>query len=143
MKNKIIFIIAVLIGTVMIYSRCKKEEINTVTINDLQGEWSQDYNATPNFTMPPNYKFIQFKNDSFYMQFDWSTEILTSKCPQGKGTAFVKGKFKLKNSKLYINGIYTTPNYDVNTDSSGCLLVGSKVDSFLIKDFTEQNLILY
>lgn len=143
MKSRLIIIITLLLGSVMIYMGCKKESPSVVSLKDIQGKWSQEYNATPDLTMPPNYRLIHFLNDSFYMQFDWSTETLTSNCPEGKGTAFVKGKFDLKDSKIYIDGIYSTANYEVNSDSSGCLLVGNRVDSFLVKSFTENQLTLY
>lgn len=112
-------------------SSCEKENSSIVVTQDIiQGVWTHNYNIEPDLTMPPEFKQIKFVQDSFYMIYRWNSEYLTSECPYSTGIWYLKGKYKLIDSKIYFNGDFTDENYNNNTDSSGCLQVGNWTDSF-------------
>ena len=130
--SKIFFVVAALSAATTFYS-CKKENSDiAATKGNIQGKWKHEYNIEPDLTMPPEFELIKFINDSFYLKYNWSSEFLTPKCPEGKGTNYVKGRFEMKEGKLYFDGVFTTEDYIVNIDSSGCLPVGNWADSFKI-----------
>lgn len=132
MGSRIFLVVAALSAATTLCS-CKKENKEiAASIENIQGSWKHEYNIEPDLTMPPEFELIKFINDSFYLKYNWSTEFLTPKCPEGKGTNYVKGKFEIREGKLYFNGVFTTEDYIVNVDSSGCLSVGTWADSFKI-----------
>ncbi len=113
---------------------CKKKQKVEIPVNteNIQGNWKHQYEIEPNFTTPPEFELIRFVNDSFYLRLRWTREIITTSCPESTGRNYVKGKYKLKEGKIYFFGVFTTSEYITNLDSSGCLSVGNWVDSFRV-----------
>ncbi len=142
--NKILFFIVAL-GMSIAVSSCKKgNEVIPVTYNNIKGTWKHDYNIEPDFTMPPEYKRMEFVNDSFYLTYRWRKELLSIECPDNTGIWYIKGQYKLEDGKkMYFNGNFTDPDFVVLTIGSGCDSIGNYIDSFNISMRTKEILDLY
>lgn len=118
MKNNIMLVILILS-----FFSCKKrnnESYTSPTINDLQGEWKQDYFLDPNAFAPlPEWERIIFRNDSFFMKIVIRPEHLDSlNCYEKKWNEYAKGTFLIDNNRITFDGVLTDSLYKIKT--GGC-----------------------
>lgn len=132
-----------LIFSGLMYSCTKEKASETVTKENLQGAWSHNYMSQSNLSMPTEFEYLELTNDSMYIRYKWRAELLTPECPYSVGMSYVKGTYKLKETKIHLEGIFTDDVYIENTDSSECKRVGIWADSFDISFINEHYMKMY
>ncbi|MEO6833279.1 MAG: hypothetical protein ABI378_12135 [Chitinophagaceae bacterium] len=132
MENKISFVLLIILLSNIFYS-CKKSENNscrTPFSNEIQGAWKQDYRPNPNAYLPqPNWERIEFRSDSFYMQYVAFAELLTPKdCFQSTWKEYTKGIYRIDNNRIEFTGVYTDSAFV--TENVGCHSRGHYTQKF-------------
>jgi hypothetical protein len=114
--------IALFVVTLTILS-CKKSADYTCTsptINNLQGEWKQDYKLDPlSFSPKPEWERIIIRNDSFFMKIVIRPEQYDSiNCFMSKWNEYIKGIISVENFRITFDGIFTDSLYRIK--NGGC-----------------------
>lgn len=141
MKLKFLTSCTVLLAAVLL-NGCGKEDTcsqESVTRGSVQGKWKQNYptDLEPDFTQPDDYEQVVFKEDSFFLQVRYTTDIVIPGCGN---TEYAKGAFTINNGTLSLRGVYTEADYSIKTSS--CNHTGAFNRSFDIS-FCNADLHLY
>src|SRR5690554_315954 len=112
--NKLLFI-TIILGASIFVSSCKKKENPGLSINpeNFHGAWKHNFQLPPAFWFPPEFKKIIFSDDSFFMTYRWRKDILTLECPYEMGIWYLKGNYKVDETKLFLSGNFTDDNFDI------------------------------